>query len=151
MNNFVALEEVSLEGFQIVKSEMFLHFTQKKDPTCTIWPHHINFNKQSLMKLNNCEYVRIEVNPTTKCLLVIPVPSTDKNSIRWVKGKIDISTRPLESRSFGSEIYKVWGLDEEYNYRSTGRLVSSQNKVMLLFDFNNAEVWKSKRSEKITL
>jgi len=151
MNNYVPLEEVSLEGFQIVKSEMFLHFTQKKDPTCTIWPHRINFNKQSLMKLNNCEYVRIEVNPITKCLLVIPVPSTDKNSIRWVKGKKEICTRLLESRAFGSEIYKTWGFDEDYNYRSAGKLVSSQNKVMLLFDFKEAEVWKSRRAEKTTL
>lgn len=151
MNSFAALEEISLDGFQIVKSEMFLHFPQKKDPTCTIWPHRISFNKLSLAKLNNCEYVRIEVNPSAKRLLVIPVPSTDKNSIRWVKGKMEISTRHLESRSFGSEIYKAWGFDEDYNYRSTGKLVSSQNKVMLLFDFNNAEVWKSKRAEKITL
>lgn len=83
--------------------------------------------------------------------MVIPVPSTDKNSIRWVKGKKEICTRLLESRAFGSEIYKTWGVDEDYNYRSAGKLVSSQNKVMLLFDFKEAEVWKSRRAEKTTL
>ena len=151
MNSFVALEEVSLDGFQIVKSEMFLHCTQKKDPTCTLWPHRISFNKLSLMKLNNCEYIRIEVNPVTKCLLVVPAPSTDKNSIRWIKGKKETSPRVLESRSFGSEIYKAWELDEEYNYRAVGKLVSAGKKVMLLFDFKEADVWKSNRTGKVTL
>ena len=46
------------------------------------------------------------------------------------------------------EIYRAWGLDPEYNYRAVGRLVSARNKIMLLFDFSNAENWKTKKVEK---
>ena len=148
MNSFATLEEISLEGYQIVKSEMFFRFPRKNDPTCTIWPTCMSFSKLALTKLNNCEYVRIEVNPKTKRLIVIPVSSSDKNSIRWIKGQKENNTRKLESKQFGAEIYKAWKLDSEYNYRASGRLVSSKdNKVMLLFDFNNAEVWKTKQLE----
>ena len=51
----------------------------------------------------------------------------------------------MESRRFGDQIYKSWGLDSDYNYRAVGRLVTANQKVMMLFDFNKAEQWKSKR------
>lgn len=149
MNHFTAFEEISLDGFQIVKSEMFLHLSRKSGPTCTLWPTRVSFSKLALTKLNNCEYVRIEVNPKTKSLIVIPVSSSDKNSIRWVKNQKEYGVRMLESRQFGEEIYRAWKLDSNYNYRAVGRLVSSKdNKVMLLFDFKNAEAWKTKQLEK---
>ena len=145
MNHFNAIEEISLEGFQIVNSEMFMHLPRKNDPTCTLWPKRMSFNKLALMKLNNCEFVRIEVNPKTKSLIVVPVSSSDKNSIRWVKGQKGTSVRMLESKQFGDEIYRAWKLDSEKNYRTKGRLVTSKdNKVMLLFDFSNPEIWKTK-------
>ena len=86
MNTINPIEEVSLDGFQIVASDMFVHLPRKSDATCSIWPSKLSFSKLVLSALNNCEYVRIEVNPQTKCLIVMPVSSSDKNSIRWIKG-----------------------------------------------------------------
>ena len=51
----------------------------------------------------------------------------------------------MESRQFGEEVYKAWGLDKQYNYRAVGRLVSARNKIMMLFDFSTAEMWKTKK------
>ncbi len=141
----INMEELNLDGFQIVKSEMFLHLPRKADPTCTIWPTKISFSRMTLQALNNCEYVRLEVNPSTKCLLLAPTHSSDKDSIRWIKGQKEFSVRNMESRQFGEEVYKAWGLDEQYNYRAVGRLVSARNKIMMLFDFSTAEMWKTKK------
>ena len=52
----------------------------------------------------------------------------------------------MESRQFGEEVYKAWGLNEQYNYRAVGRLVSARNKIMMLFDFSTAEMWKTKKA-----
>ena len=41
----INMEELNLDGFQIVKSEMFLHLPRKADPTCTIWPTKISFSR----------------------------------------------------------------------------------------------------------
>ena len=142
------IEEVSLDGFQIVASDMFVHLPRKSDATCTIWPTKLSFSKLALSSLNNCEYVRIEVNPRTKCLIVLPVSSGDKNSIRWVKGTKEFSVRNMESRRFGEQVYKSWGFDTDYNYRAVGRLVTANQKVMMLFDFNDAESWKTQRVDK---
>ena len=98
-----------------------------------------------LSALNNCEFVRIEVNPKTKCLIVLPVSSSDKNSIRWIKGTKEFSIRNMESKRFGDQVYQAWGLDKEYNYRAVGRLVTANQKVMMLFDFSNAESWKTQK------
>ena len=53
----------------------------------------------------------------------------------------------MESRTFGEQLYQSWGLDPEYNYRAIGRLVSVNQKVMLLFDFSQPEMWKAKKPE----
>ena len=148
MNMINPIEEVSLEGFQIVASDMFVHLPRKSDATCTIWPTKMSFSKLVLSALNNCEFIRIEVNPHTKCLIVLPVTSSDKNSIRWIKGTKDPSIRNMESRRFGEQVYKSWGLDMDYNYRAVGRLVTANQKVMMLFDFNNAETWRTKKDGK---
>lgn len=77
----------------------------------------------------------------------MPVTSTDKDSIRWAKGDKDKTVRNMESRIFGEQLYQSWGLDSEYNYRAIGRLVSVNQKVMLLFDFSQPEMWKAKKPE----
>lgn len=141
------IEELNLDGFQVVRSEMFVHLPRKGDATCTIWPTKISFSKLCLIYLNKCEYIRLEVNPTNKCLLVVPVSSKDKDSIRWIKGQKDFTVRNMESRAFGGQLYHSWNLDPKYNYRAIGRLVMSNQKVMMLFDFSNAEVWKNRNAE----
>ena len=146
MINNIGIEEVNLDGFQIVRSEMFFHFPRKGEATCTVWPTRISFSKLALTLLNSCEYVRIEINPNTKCLLVVPVTSKDKDSIRWIKGQKEFTVRNMESKQFGDILYSAWGLNPQCNYRAAGRLISSKGKVMLLFDFSEAEMWKSKKA-----
>lgn len=144
----IGIEEVNLDGFQIVRSEMFLHSPRKGDATCTVWPTKISFSKLALTSLNSCEYVRIEINPSTKCLLVVPVTSKDKDSIRWIKGQKEFTVRNMESKQFGDILYSTWGLNPQCNYRAAGRLISSKGKVMLLFNFTDAEMWKGKKAGK---
>ena len=147
MNQFNPIEEMTLDGFQIVSASMFHHPPRKCEATCTIWPTRISFNKLTLEKLHYCDYIKIQVNPTTKCLLLSPVTSSDKDSIRWVKGEKEKFLRNLESKAFGEHLYQKWGLDADYNYRTVGRLVTVNQKVMILFDFNHPEVWKTSKSE----
>ena len=147
MNQFSPIEEMTIDGFQIVSASMFHHPPRKCEATCTIWPTRISFNKLTLEKLHYCDYIKIQVNPTTKCLLLSPVASSDKDSIRWMKGEKEKFLRNLESKAFGEQLYQKWGLDADYNYRTVGRLVTVNQKVMILFDFNHPEVWKTTKSE----
>lgn len=147
MSVMTEIEEVTMDGFQVVSSGMFMHLPRKTDATCTLWPTRISFSRLALQQLQNPEYIRIQVNPTNKCLLVVPVPSSDKDAIRWVKGQKEKWVRNMESKQFGDQLYQSWGLDPDLNYRSIGRLVTANKKIMLLFDFNNSETWRTKKGD----
>ena len=141
-----SIEELNLDGFQIVRADMFIHLPRNCDAACTIWPTKISFNRRALHALNNCEYIRMEINAQTKCMLVVPVTSNDKDSIRWLKGQKEYACRNMESKPFGEKLYSAWGLNPNFNYRASGKLVSSRGKIMLLFSFADAEMWQSKKA-----
>lgn len=140
--------EISLEGFQIVKGEMFAHATRTMDPTCTLWPTSICCNKVSLTVLNNCTNIRIEINSETRCMLIIPVTEKDRDAVRWAKNVKDPVARKIDCPRFTSQLYETWGWDKEYVYRANGRIVTADNKVMLLFDFSAPESWMTPEAKK---
>lgn len=133
------IPEISIKGFQVVSIEMFVSPPKKGEPTCTIWYDNISFSKTSLSALNNCERVRIEINPKTKCLLLVPVTEKDKDGIRWTKGLKEPATRKIGCKLFASQLYEAWSWKPDTVHRTSGRIVSADKKIMLLFDFNEPE------------
>lgn len=117
-------------------------------PSATLWYNSISFSKASVQALNNCERVRIEVNPSTKCLLIVPVTIKDKDNIHWVKNVKDPQARKIECKAFTAQLFETWGWKPDYVYRTTGRVVSVDKKVMLLFDFSEPESWLWKERTK---
>ena len=142
---------IDLDGFQVVKAELFAHLPRTYSPSCTLWPSKICFNKQALQALNNCETVLIQVNAVTKGLVVMPVHSRDKDAVRWVKGQKTIDTRTMEAKRFCDELYKTWDLDRSFNYRTPGRLVTAGNKIVLYFNFAEAEKWTSQPKKGLSV
>lgn len=131
--------EVSLEGYQIVPGMMFNRAT---DPSMTIWYGSVAFNSVCFSTLNDCAAIQIMVNTKEKKIIIIPCPSKDKDAILWHKPSQKQKSKKIDCGKFMQPIFKMWELDKELHYRTTGRVVSSGGKVMLLFDFNNPEAWK---------
>lgn len=149
MSQFInELPEISLDGFQVVSGDMFIHFPRKNEPSCTLWYTSICFGKTSIDALNNCERIRIEVNTKTKSILIVPVTIKDKDGVRWVYGSKDRKPKKIDCKAFTSQLYEAWGFDADCLYRSYGRVVTADKKVMLLFDFNEPEHWKGKTLAK---
>ena len=142
------IQEISREGFQVVSGDMFRRALRVSAPTVTLWPNRISFSKAALVALNNCERVRFEVNASKRCMLVVPVTEKDKDNVRWTKNSKEPAVRMIECLAFTSQLYESWHWKNELAYRTTGRIVSADKKVMLLFDFNDAESWKYKDKEK---
>ena len=142
------LPEIRHEGFQVVSGELFKHMQRLSLPSATLWYSSISFSKASVLALNNCERVRIEVNPNTKCMLIVPVTIKDKDNIHWVKNVKDPRARKIECKAFTSQLFDTWGWKQDYVYRTTGRIVSVDKKVMLLFDFSEPESWPWKERVK---
>lgn len=143
------LQEVSMEGFQVVSSSMFSHFPRTSEPSCTMWYSSISFSKSAVNALNGCERVLIQVNAKTKGILIVPVTSKDKDGIQWLKDSKIVEAKKMDCKAFTSQLYKTWGFDPDYVYRSYGRIVTADKKVMLLFEFKDAENWLYRTKAKV--
>lgn len=136
------IPEISLEGFQVVSGEMFTYVPRTIAPTCTIWYNRISFNKRSLAALNNCDHILIKVHPQKKSLLVCLITEKDKDSVRWKANSREPNSRKIECKKFTSDLFKTWDWKSDHVYRTTGKIVSADNMIMLLFDFKKPESWK---------
>ena len=136
------VEEISMEGFQVVSSDFFDHYHQRTDiPTLTLWNEQIAFSKAAVKALNNCERVRMEVNPQTRGILLIPVSTKDKDGIKWMLTGKEPHGRKIECRGFTEKLYETWSWETDHVYRANGRIVVADQKVMLFFDFSAPICW----------
>ncbi len=136
------INEISMDGFQIVSGEYFCNYSRVNAPTITIWDGTLGFSRQNLVLLNTCENVVLRINGEAKKILVIPAQSKDKDAIKWIK-----KTNPLEAKKFTCPkltdlLYETWKWDKDMIYRAIGQLITIQNKVMLYYDFSEPESWK---------
>ena len=135
------LQEISMEGFRVVSVDMFSRHTWTVVPMITLWSSHIAFSKAAVNALNNCERIRMEVNAQSKKILLVPVSTKDKDGIRWMTTGKTPHGRKIECHAFAEKLYESWGWDKDMVYRAKGRIVTSDSKVLLLFDFTSAECW----------
>lgn len=142
MPTFEEIQEISTDGFQVVSGEMFRNVSRLNIPSITLWNNSISFNKAAIVALNNCERIRIEVNPKTRCFLLIPVTAKDKDNVKWMKTGRTAQSKRIECKAFTSQLFKNWKWNPDYVYRAAGRIVTAETKVMLLFDFSEPESWK---------
>ena len=141
MELFGEIQDIDMEGFQVVSADLFSNYQRLDAPTITLWNDRIAFSKAAVNALNNCERVRMEVNSQTKGILLIPVTTKDKDGIKWMIAEKEPRGRKIECRAFTERLFRLWGWDQKRVYKSTGRIVVLDQKVMLFFDFNNPESW----------
>lgn len=134
--NEVFLEEIRLDGFQMISGSMFKKIPK---PLLSIWYNRIVFNRQAIKELQDCETVQMQVNPKKKQIVVIPVSSSDKDAIQWNKPNELKQPPKMECASLTSQLYSMWGWNKYWHYRTNGKKVKSSGKVMLLFDFSECE------------
>ena len=142
------IQEISKEGFQVVSGELLRRSLHMGRPTATLWPNSISFSRAALQALNMCERIRIEVNLAKRCILIVPVTEKDKDNVCWIKTRKEPAAKKIECTAFTSQLYDSWGWKKDLAYKVTGRIVTAEKKVMLLFDFSMPESWKFKDKAK---
>ena len=133
------IEEINLKGFIVVK-HMF--FEKEKTPTMAVFQRKITFSKESHLALDKCQAVQMMINFESRQIVVKPISSSEEDSIVWYKEKLknpfiaDIGCPRLTAK-----IYKEWKLNPKYRYKTKGRLVRYDRKLMLVFDFNESDTY----------
>ena len=137
------IKDVNLEGFQVVSSQ---YFSRLLEPSMTLFNTAVSFSTSAINALQNCEAIQILISEKDKSIIVRPCASKEKNAILWGKGKH--SGNRLECSAFTRQLFEDWNLDAALRYKAFGRLVQCENKVMLLFNFENCEAWNGNKTVK---
>lgn len=146
MNFENQIKNISLDGFQIVKSK---YFSRQNEPVMSLFSSAIAFNIAAQNALNRCEFVEIYLNEKNKSIIIKPAAGSKENeAVRWRSGKEEPKYSRVECSMFAKPIFESWGLNPKYHYKATGRLVQCDKKVMLLFDFTDKEVWQGSKMVK---
>lgn len=130
--------EISLQGFQLVRGQMF---SRQTEPAMTIWYGSASFNMACYAALNDCTSIQMLVNSDDRKILIRPCPSKDKDAVTWISDIATKKHKKLECSKLMHQLFDLWGLKKEYHYRANGKLVISDQKVMLMFDFSEPEAW----------
>lgn len=139
------LTNISLDGFKVVQGQCF---ERQAEIAMTIRKTNISFSIPAHKALNDCEMIQILVNAPKRNIVVMPTNSNDPNAIRWRKHEKNKSVSWIFCSMFCNQIFRDWGWNEDLRYKAKGRIVTSDSKVMLLFDFNNAESYRKQEREK---
>ena len=135
------LENVNLEGFQLVKGT---YFTKQSEPQMTLFETAIAFNGAAYEALNNCDQIQVLVNDRNHQILIRSAVSKDEQVISW-KGNCKSSKyNRIECTSFARHIIDTWGLEKGCRYRATGKMCLNDQKLMIMFDFDKSEKWVGK-------
>ena len=137
--------DINMDGFQVVRGR---YFSRQQEPALTLWNTSISFNIAAYAALNNCESIQLLVNPDAKRILVKPSLSNDQDAINWIKDPSDPKSTKLECSMFTKRLFETWGWDETMRYRTNGKLVQFDHKLMLLFDLSHPEIWNGIKSVK---
>ena len=130
-----ALENISMDGFQVVKRQFFETPT---DPLMTVWGESIGFSAAAYEALENCQMVRILLNNERKAVMVMPATSSDPEAMKWKATAKVCKFRRITCPSFAKKLMVDWGLDLGAKYRCYGKAARVESKVVLLFDFTTA-------------
>ncbi len=137
MNDYL-IQEVNLEGYQVITSQFF---EKQIEPMVTMTNVGFTFNIGVLEALQNCEAVQILINEKTQTMIVKPVSSAIPEAITWKKPTKSQPFCKLDCPALIRRIIDVWDLNKNYRYRASGRQVRVDQKVMLLFDFCEPQIF----------
>ena len=134
--------EINLQGFQIVRGQMF---NRQSEPAMTMWYSSASFNTACYSALNDCTSIQMLVNSDEKKIIVRPCPSKDKDAVTWLTAADKVKYKKIECSRLTHQLFDLWGLKKDLRYRASGKLVVADQKVMLMFDFANCEIWRGQK------
>ena len=80
--------------------------------------------------------------------MISAAASNSVNAINWKKSKNVSKYCKLSCATFCKQLFEEWNLDTTARYKAMGRMVQVDKRVMMLFEFGNAEKWKGEKTVK---
>lgn len=136
------LSEINLDGFQVVKGQ---YFQKQAEPILTLWPTAMAFGQGAFQAFHNCECIQVFLNSLNKSILICPASSNAQDAVAWRHTKAEPKYSKVDCPQLARKLFEQWGFRKECHYKTVGRLVQVDQKLMILFDFNNPEIFEGAR------
>ncbi len=134
----------SYDGYQVVRGEFFAHIYE---PSFTFSKNKISVNTACVKKLPDTDYVQILVNREEKKLAVRPCSESDKDSFRWsTTSTKKRSPKQITCKVFYAKILSLMGWSPDYRYKLLGKLITSGDELLFIFDLNTPEIFRCSSS-----
>jgi hypothetical protein len=135
----------SYDGYQVVRGEFFAH---TYEPSFTLSNCKVSLNTACIKKLPDVDFVQILVNPDEKKLAVRPCSEDEKDSFRWCSAsEKKRSPKQITCRMFFAKVISLMGWNPNYRYKLLGKLISSDNELLFIFDLTTPEIYMSAAKE----
>lgn len=129
----------SYTGYQVVRGEFFAHTFE---PSFTLHNNKVSVNTACLRKMPDTDFIQILVNPKEKKLAVKPCNGSEKDSFRWCSNNPQKrNPKQITCRVFFAKVMALMGWNPNYRYRLLGKLLTSNNTALFVFDLTSPEIY----------
>ncbi len=137
--------DFDLRGFQIARSQFF---TNAERMVATFTTKKITFNSVAVNKLETCN-VELLVNPYSETLVVRCARPESRNYVQWAKrNNTRYQPKIINGAAFLPTIFELLEWNTECKYRLTGVKHQNEHGTILVFDFNDTEIFVPDYSAK---
>lgn len=136
-DSYLIGDEFDLRDYKVVSSQLFRF---DKAPFMNIYPKKIAFSNEARGMLNNCQAIRIMVNEQKKTVAIRATPPSESNTLVWSNEKLKDSYIPQYlCPKLTEHLYKIWGWNVNFRYKTSGMLVQFSGRPLIVFDFSEAD------------
>lgn len=133
-------DSFSFSGFQVVRSEFFSHL---HEPSVTFNGFKFYVNKTCINRLPDIDFIQVLVNPSEKKLVIRPATEGERGAFLWYSvGKHGKNPRQVTCRMFFAMVMQMMGWNPAYRYKLLGKLISSRNEFLFVFDLNAPVIYQ---------
>jgi len=132
-------QDFSYDGFQVVRGEFFAHIYE---PSITFNKNKVYVNTTCIRKMPEVEYVQLLVNPEKQMLVVRPCEEEEKDSLKWCSGTSKKKPKQITCKLFFAKIIELMGWNPNHRYKLLGKMVSSNDELIFVFDLTASEVYQ---------
>lgn len=130
----------SFSGYQVVRNEFFSHM---HEPTITFNRSRFYVNKACISRLPDVSHIQVLINPVNRCLVIRPSSESERGAFMWyTDGKKGRCAKQVTCRIFYALVMKMMEWNPEHRYKLLGKLISSKNEYLFVFDLTSPAIYQ---------
>lgn len=126
-----------MRGFEVARSELF---DISNRYSVTVSAENIVFSRGCIHRFGDCSFAEILINPIDGKLAIRPTQETNRSKVIISRKDRHLRIpRSVPCSAFRETLFKLFGWNTAYKYRTIGTLLESGNEFACVFDISDTE------------